>query len=96
MNPQTITFQPRRRESKSPITVAANALCYIIAPQLCGDSPAKRQGVHLPHHDEGAGAGHQLPDKSADSGEAVGIKIPGYPSISLTAGIPMAIGRIVF
>ena len=30
MNPQTITFQPRRRESKSPITVAVDALCYII------------------------------------------------------------------
>ena len=30
MNPQTITFQPRRRESKSLITVAVDALCYII------------------------------------------------------------------
>ena len=32
-----------------------------------------------------AWSGDQLPDKSADSGEAVGIKIPGYPSISLPA-----------
>lgn len=30
MNSQTITLQPRRRESKLPITVAADALCYII------------------------------------------------------------------
>lgn len=29
MKPTTVTFQPRRRESKTPITVMRDALCYI-------------------------------------------------------------------
>ena len=45
------------------------------------------QDTFTPDLEQGTSAwsGDQLPDKSAASGEAVGIKIPGYPSISLPA-----------
>lgn len=50
-------------------------------------SRSQQQDTFTPDLEQGTSAwsGDQLPDKSADTGEAVGIKIPGYPSISLPA-----------
>lgn len=65
------------------------AVVIIVTAVLAGMklSRSQQQDTFTPDLEQGTGAwsGDQLPDKSADSGEAVGIKIPGYPSISLPA-----------
>ena len=63
------------------------AVVIIVTAVLAGMklSRSQQQDTFTPDLEQGTSAwsGDQLPDKSADSGEAVGIKIPGYPSISL-------------
>ena len=65
------------------------AVVIIVTAVLAGMklSRSQQQDSFTPDLEQGTSAwsGDQLPDKSADSGEAVGIKIPGYPSISLPA-----------
>lgn len=65
------------------------AVVIIVTAVLAGMklSRSQQQDTFTPDLEQGTSAwsGDQLPDKSADSGEAVGIKIPGYPSISLPA-----------
>ena len=62
------------------------AVVIIVTAVLAGMklSRSQQQDTFTPDLEQGTSAwsGDQLPDKSADSGEAVGIKIPGYPSIS--------------
>ena len=66
------------------LAVAVIAAAVLVGMNL---SRSKQQDTFTPDLEQGTSAwsGDQLPDKSADSGEAVGIKIPGYPSISLPA-----------
>lgn len=65
------------------------AVVIIVTAVLAGMklSRSQQQDTFTPDLEQGTSAwsGDQLPDKYADSGEAVGIKIPGYPSISLPA-----------
>lgn len=65
------------------------AVVIVVTAVLAGMklSRSQQQDTFTPDLEQGTSAwsGDQLPDKSADSGEAVGIKIPGYPSISLPA-----------
>ena len=76
------------QKKQSVIGIIA-AVVIIVTAVLAGMklSRSQQQDTFTPDLEQGTSAwsGDQLPDKSADSGEAVGIKIPGYPSISLPA-----------
>lgn len=73
------------------IVIAVAAAVFIVAVAvLLGlqQRPTQAESVFTPDLQEGTSAwsGDTLPDKTPESsGEAVGIKIPGYPSISLPA-----------
>ena len=71
------------------------AVVIITAAVLFGlqQRPTQAESGFTPDLQEGTSAwsGDTLPDKTPEnSGEAVGIKIPGYPSISLPANKPDA------